>query len=110
MNKDIFIERYKRFEIGDEKINEYLETIINFESYLNIDIEKTSIDDINKYVDYLISKKENTYNNLIHIARYYYYINKSKTSNDEEAQSQMNSWMQDTKKLSKVINQLSQQL
>jgi len=78
MNKDLFIERYRRFDIEDDKINEYLETIINYEIYIKKDIDKTTIEDIKKYVNHLISIEENTYNNLIHIARYYYYTTKSK--------------------------------
>jgi len=77
MKKNIFIEKYKKFNIEEEKISEYIESIITFEKYALKDIDETTTKDIKKYVDYLISINENTYNNLIHIARYYYYINKS---------------------------------
>ena len=76
MNKDIFLARYKKFKIDNKTLDEYIKTVTEYENYINKDIENTNINDIKKYVDYLINTNENTYNNLIHIARYYYYINK----------------------------------
>ena len=77
MKKEIFITRYKKLKVNDNDIKVYIRTITNFEEYLNKDIEEANIEDIRSYVNNLISLKDNTYNNLIHIARYFYYIDKS---------------------------------
>ena len=77
MKKKIFIKRYKKLNIEDEKIKEYMETIIQFEKYLNKDVDDANVEDIKRYMEYLISTNGNTYNNLIHISRYFYYIDMS---------------------------------
>lgn len=50
-------------------------TILKFEKFLNKDVEHSTVNDIKSYSKYLIDQNINTYNNYIHIARYYYYIN-----------------------------------
>ena len=77
MKKELFTKRYQKLNIKEKIINESIKTILSFEDYTKKDIENTSIEDIKKYVENLITTKTNTYDNLIHIARYYYYINKS---------------------------------
>jgi len=76
MEKDIFIERYKRFNISDDEITKHIQTILNFEEFSDKEIEITTVADIKKYMKYLIDENKNDYNNVIHIARYYYYIDK----------------------------------
>ncbi|AIO18162.1 hypothetical protein KQ51_00260 [Candidatus Izimaplasma bacterium HR1] len=76
MNNEIFIEKYKKFGISEEDVYTYLGTIVRFEEYVKKDISETTIKDIERYFEYLISIKENTYGNVVHFARYYYYINK----------------------------------
>lgn len=73
MNKELFIERYKRLFTEDEQIQLSLHTILSFEQFIGKDIEDTSVSDIQQFMDYLIDTKANRYNNVIHIARYYYY-------------------------------------
>ena len=77
MNKEIFIARYQKFDVEEKVLNECIETILTYEKFLDKDIDSTNILDIKRYVDHLLSTNKNTPNNLIHIARYYYYINKS---------------------------------
>ncbi len=77
MNREIFIEKYQSYKLEESKVIEYLNTVITFEEFIGKDIDATNIRDIKEYAEYLISIKQNTYNNLVHIARYYYYINKS---------------------------------
>jgi hypothetical protein len=76
MNKELFKERYLKFNEKLEDIEKALQTIINFEQYSNKEIEETTIDDIYAYSNHLIEQNQNTYENYIHIARYYYYIDK----------------------------------
>ena len=76
MLRKLFKEKYKHFDLEDSKINEYIETIIIFENFIDKDIVDSNIEDIKKYLTYLIETTQNTYNNVIHIARYYYYIDK----------------------------------
>lgn len=76
MNKDIFIERYKRFGISDQEIAIHLQTVLDFENYVDKDIDDTNEEDIKKYFHYLIETNKNKYENVIHFARYYYYIGK----------------------------------
>ena len=79
MNRNLFIKKYNKYSLKESKILECLNTIISFEEYINKDIDNTDIEDIKKYVEYLINIKENTYNNLIHIARYYSFIKEANT-------------------------------
>lgn len=74
MNNELFMERYQRFDEKDEAIQLSINTIVAFEDYIEKDIEESSIDDIKRYMDYLIETGGNKYNNVIHIARYYYYV------------------------------------
>jgi|LGOV01.1.fsa_nt_gb hypothetical protein len=77
MNRDIFIEKYQSFKLEESKILEYLNTVLAFEKFIEKDIDTTNINDIKKYAEYLISIRQNTYNNLVHIARYYNFVKKS---------------------------------
>ena len=74
MNKEIFIERYKRFHEEDEAIQLSIRTILSMEEHCQKDIEQTTIDDIRTYMNHLIETNANKLNNVIHIARYYYYV------------------------------------
>lgn len=74
MRQEIFIERYKRFNESDETIKKCIDTILQFEKFIEKDVEETTIEDIKKYSKYLIDQYSNIYNNYIHLARYYYYI------------------------------------
>lgn len=74
MNQEIFRERYRRFDEKDEAIQLSINTILSFEEYFKKDIEDTTIDDLKTYMTHLIDTKANRYNNVIHIARYYYYV------------------------------------
>lgn len=74
MNKELFIERYKRFKEEDEAIQMAVLTIEQFEEYTKKDVEASTIDDIKKYMEYLIETNQNKYNKVIHLARYYYYV------------------------------------
>ncbi len=76
MNREIFIKRYKNFNIDLPKIEEYMKTITNFEEYVKKDIKETTIEDIKTYFDHLIKTNQNNYNNVVHFARYYNYIDK----------------------------------
>ena len=74
MNKELFYERYRRFNETDEDISKYIDTILYYESFSSKVIENTTVEDIVKYSKHLIDQDINIYNNYIHIARYYYYI------------------------------------
>ena len=74
MKKNIFIDKYIAFEVPDEEIKASIKTIIDFENFITKDIDDSSIVEIKKYLEYLISTNENSLNNIIHIARYYYYV------------------------------------
>lgn len=76
MNKQLFSEKYQSLKIPDVKIIKYMSTIIMFEEFIKKEIDSCTTNDIQLYVEYLIGSKQNTYNNLIHIARYFYYIDK----------------------------------
>jgi|LGVF01.2.fsa_nt_gb hypothetical protein len=76
MEKTLFIEKYEKFKLEEEQLNEYIKTIINFEEYIEKDIEESNVEDIKSYFHYLIDSNQNTYDNVIHITRYYYYIDK----------------------------------
>jgi hypothetical protein len=76
MLKELFLEKYKHFDLEEDKLQEHIDTITYFESFIQKDIDESSIEDIKKYFTYLIKTAQNTYDNAIHIARYYYYINK----------------------------------
>lgn len=78
MNKDLFYEKYRNFNESDEVILMCLNTILKYEDFIKKDVEDTTIEDIKIYSNYLIDQKMNTYNNYIHIARYYYYIDYKK--------------------------------
>ena len=78
MNKKVFIDNYKRFKMSKMEIEMCINTIVNFETFISKDINDTTIEDVKNYVDHLVREKKNTYNNLIHIARYYYYIDMKK--------------------------------
>ena len=74
MNQELFYKRYRKFDETEETIKLCINTILQFENFLNYEVEKSSIDDIKRYSKYLIDHNTNTYNNFIHLARYYYYI------------------------------------
>lgn len=74
MNKELFINQYKRLLSQDEAIKLAMHTILGFEDYIQKDIEDSTIEDIQKYMNHLIETSANKYNNVIHIARYYYYV------------------------------------
>ena len=74
MNKELFTERYQRFDEEDQAIQLSINTILAFEDYLAKDVEECTIDDIRAYMDHLIETKANKLNNVIHIARYFYYV------------------------------------
>jgi hypothetical protein len=75
MNKELFYQKYRNLSQSDEFISMCENTILQFEQYCHSSIEETTIDDIKKYSKYLVDQNMNKYNNYIHIARYYYYIN-----------------------------------
>jgi len=75
MNKDLFISRYKTLFDDDNMTKLAINSILTFEQFSNKDIINTTINDIREYMDHLIQTKSNKYNNVIHIARYYYYEN-----------------------------------
>jgi len=77
MNLKLFKEKYKQIEQNEDSLNKHIQTIINLEKFSNKDIIHTDLEDIKRYVEYLIKNKQNTYYNLVHIARYYSYIGKS---------------------------------
>lgn len=74
MNQTLFIERYQRFLEQQEAIQLSINTVLTFEEWLGKDIEQSSIEDIRRYMTHLIDTNANKYNNVIHIARYYYYV------------------------------------
>jgi hypothetical protein len=76
MNKELFIEKYKKMEVPFKDIKTYIKTITDFEEFSNKDIMETNIIDIKNYLKHLISDDRNDYGNVIHFARYYYYVNK----------------------------------
>lgn len=76
MDKQMFVDRYKRFKLNEEEINDCLETICAYERQVSKDIKETTIEDIKSYMAFLVESNTNTYNNVIHFARYYYYIGK----------------------------------
>ena len=78
MNIQLFKDKYQKFNLEDKKLNENIETILDFEKYIDKDIARTTIEDIKSYFKYLIDQHINTYNNTIHIARYYYYVDMKK--------------------------------
>lgn len=76
MNQSIFKKRYKTFNASDSDIEEWIQTILKFEKYILKDISDVTISDIQMYMNYLIDIEKNTYSNVIHFSRYFYYIGK----------------------------------
>ncbi len=76
MKYEIFQECYARFDISEEEIMRYAQTIYDYEKYIDKDIAVSSINDIEAYMKHLVAINENKYNNVVHFARYYYYIDK----------------------------------
>jgi hypothetical protein len=76
MNEAMFKEKYDKFNLSDEDLNNCILTILNAEKYINKEIDDFQIKDIQEFVEHLIETNENKYNNFIHIARYFYYIDK----------------------------------
>ena len=76
MDRKLFYEKYHKLNIENEKIDEYSQSVTNFEFYIKKDIKDADKKDIKKYIDYLIKSNNNTYNNVIHFARCFYYLNK----------------------------------
>jgi len=74
MNQELFYEKYRRLSEQDENIQTCINTILLFEKFINKEVEKSTIEDIKNYSKYLIDHNLNIYQNYIHIARYYYYI------------------------------------
>ena len=74
MNQELFKEKYKKFNESNETILMSINTVLKLEKFANKNIEDTTIEDIKLYSKYLVDQNMNTYNNYIHIARYYYYI------------------------------------
>lgn len=78
MNKTLFIEQYNRINVSQDTIRSAIKTIIQMESYLNKEVDQMTVMDIKKYMEYLVKSKQNTYENIIHFTRYFYYINNHK--------------------------------
>jgi len=76
MNKELFIEKYQKLNVSKVDTELYMKTIIDFEEFASKDIKDTNISDIKNYFIHLIDTNRNTYGNVIHFARYYYYIDK----------------------------------
>jgi len=74
MNRELFYQKYRNFNESDELISMCENTILKFEEHAKKPIEETTINDIKQYSKYLIDHSMNKYNNYIHIARYYYYL------------------------------------
>lgn len=74
MNQELFISRYERFNEEPETIQLSINTIIAFEEFLAKDIEDVTLQDIQTYMDHLIDTHANKWNSVIHIARYFYYV------------------------------------
>lgn len=74
MNQELFIKRYDCFNEEPETIQLSMNTILAFEEFLGKDIEEVTIKDIQLYMDHLIDTFSNKWNNVIHIARYFYYV------------------------------------
>ena len=76
MDKELFKTRYKKYDVCTKTLDRYIKTITSFEEYIHKDIKDSTIDDIRHYFKYLIVENKNTYNNVIHFTRYYFYIDK----------------------------------
>jgi hypothetical protein len=74
MNRDLFIKKYKAFNESDEDIKSSVLTIEHFEDYIQKDIESATIKDIEAYMNHLIDIHKNTYDQVIHFTRYFYYV------------------------------------
>ena len=74
MKQEIFYERYRKFNESDESIKMCINTVLQFEDFIKKEVEKSTIEDIKNYSKHLIDQRQNRYNNYIHLARYYYYI------------------------------------
>ena len=74
MNQELFYNRYKKFNESDEQIRQSIQTILMYEDFIKKKVEESSINDIKNYSKYLVDRKLNVYNNYIHLARYFYYI------------------------------------
>ena len=49
MNKEIFRERYRKFDITENEIEKCILTITDMEEFLDKDLDEVTIDDIKKY-------------------------------------------------------------
>ncbi len=76
MNRKLLEKKYKKFNLSRQEIDEYVETIKAFETIVEKDIKDITTGDIETYMKYLIREKKNTYNNVIHFARYFSFIDK----------------------------------
>jgi hypothetical protein len=74
MNQELFTKQYERFEEEPATIQLSMNTILAFEEFLGKDIEEATVKDIQVYMDHLIDTFSNKWNNVIHIARYFYYV------------------------------------
>lgn len=76
MNYELFQKRYQKFQVSEEDIQRVAQTIKRYEDYIGKDVESTDVSDIRNYMNHLIEVNENKYNNVIHLARYFYYVDK----------------------------------
>ena len=73
MDKTVFAERYRLQGLDEEKIQDAINTVVVFEDFIQRDLDSAVVEDIKRYVAFLIKKGNNTPENLIHIARYFNY-------------------------------------
>ncbi len=101
MRKELLHDHYSKLNISETEINQYVDTIIQFEQCVKKDIDDTSIEDIKVYFNFLIEHQSNTYNKVIHIARYFYYAGK------KEEYIHMTKYFNSLGVLENIINRVS---
>jgi hypothetical protein len=73
MNETLFETNYTRLHQSSEAIHLAKGTILAFERYTGKDTDDATITDLKDYIHHLIDTNANKYNNVIHLARYFYY-------------------------------------
>lgn len=73
MRKEIIINLYQKSNMNEQLIQNALSSIKLLENVVGKDIDHILIDDLPIYSHYLIEHNINTYEHIIHIARYFYY-------------------------------------
>lgn len=73
MRKEIIVNLYQKLNMSDQLIQNALSSIALLERVVGKDIDDILVDELPLYSDYLIDHKINTYEHIIHIARYFYY-------------------------------------